>query len=186
MRTPNGLFFAPGIRFKDLDLEDAHVFADALAVRADHWFFEPATSITQSSPFAAGIIVVCFVDAAAEFTGTTFVQWLQESVPSTAERDPRHTKKSVAESFEEDVRHGLVHHARLNRGAEFSLELEQPIAVIGSVLVVNPRELLSAIRVKWQAFLDRVRSDEGVHQSTARRVARVFKADFQADSDWKH
>lgn len=132
MLTPEGLFFAPGVRFKDLKVNDPHALTDALAGRAEHWFFGPARNIVASSPFASGIVVVCFIDAAAEFAGTKMVQWLCEAVPSCAEKDPRRDKKTVADSFEEDVRNGLVHHARLSRGTEFSLDLDQPMAVVGS------------------------------------------------------
>ena len=145
MLTPDGLFFAPGVRFKNLDVNDASALANALAARAQTWFFEPARCIATSSPFASGIIVACFIDAAAEFTGMKMTDWLCEAVPSSAERDPRRGKRTIADSFEEDVRNGLVHHARLNRGAEFSLALEQPMAVVDSVLIVNPLGLLDAV-----------------------------------------
>jgi hypothetical protein len=184
MLTPKGIFFAPHIRFNELNLKDAQALADALCARAERWFFGPAEDIAASSPFASGIVAVCFMDAAAEFEGTTMTQWLREAVPSTAQVDPRRSKKSIADSFEEDVRHGLVHHARLSRGAEFSLDLDQAVALVGSVLVVNPRELLAAIRARWQHFIDRVRLDSHTHQSTADRIARIFRADFEADAAW--
>jgi len=87
MLTPKGLFFAPEVRFKDLMLDDPHAFADALAARAEYWFFRPARTIAASSPFAAGIVVACFIDAAVEFAGQDAVRWLHDAVPSSAERD---------------------------------------------------------------------------------------------------
>lgn len=129
MLTPNGLFFAPGIRFRELQLDDPNALASALAKRSECWFLEPAAEVANHSPFAAGIILVCFIDSAAEFSGLRFVQWLIEAVPSTGNQDRRRGGKMIADSFEEDVRHGLVHHTRLNRGAEFSLDL----ATLGSL-----------------------------------------------------
>lgn len=184
MLTPNGLFFAPGTRFKDLQIEDPGSFAGALAARADDWFFKPATTVATQSPFAAGIIVVCFIDAAAQLTNRDFVEWLAEAVPETANDDPRRTDRSIAESFKEDVRHGLVHHARLNRGAEFSLDLDKSIAVVDSVLIVNPQRLLDMVRGKWNECLDRMRVDPSVHRTIAAQVRRAFKADFDADATW--
>jgi hypothetical protein len=184
MLTPKGLFFAPNVRFKDLRVNDPNALADALAERAEHWFFRPARTIAGSSPFAAGIVVVCFVDAAAEFTGKDTVEWLHEAVPDSAGKDARRDQKTIAESFKEDVRNGLVHHARLNRGAEFSLDIEQPMAVVGSVLIVNPERLLTAVQAEWQRFIARIASEPAIHQSTAERVARVFRVDFDADAAW--
>ncbi len=49
MLTPDGLFFAPGIRFKDLNVNSAQALADALAARAQDWFFGPAWNVAASS-----------------------------------------------------------------------------------------------------------------------------------------
>jgi hypothetical protein len=184
MLTPDGLFFAPGIRFKALRVDDPSALADALAARTKRWFFEPATRVAPESPFAAGIIVSCFIDAAAEFEGMTLGEWLREAVPATADGDPRRRNKAVADSFEEDVRHGLVHHARLNRGAEFSLDLEVPLNVVGSVLVVNPMELLKSVEARWDKTLQAIVSSEEFHRRIADQVKRIFKADFLADAAW--
>lgn len=89
MLNPDGLFFAPNVRFKELSLSDPQALANALAERAKEWFFRPAEDIAASSPFASGIIVVCFMDSAAEFAGTNMTQWLCEAVPTSAQRDPR-------------------------------------------------------------------------------------------------
>jgi hypothetical protein len=185
MLTPDGLFFAPGIRFKALRVDDPAALADALSARAHCWFFAPARQVASASPFAAGIIVSCFIDAAAEFEGTTLAEWLREAVPGTGDRDPRRENKTKADSFEEDVRHGLVHHARLNRGAEFSLDLEGSLEVIGSVLVVNPLELLKSVSARWDKTLLAVVSNADFHRRIADQIRRVFKADFLADEAWR-
>ncbi|PYR17489.1 MAG: hypothetical protein DMF94_23515 [Acidobacteria bacterium] len=168
-----------------MDVDDARALADALAWRAQKWFFAPASQISASSPFASGIVVACFIEAAAEFEGTTLGDWLREAVPSSAESDPRRGDKAIADSFVEDVRHGLVHHARLNRGAEFSLDIEQPMTVLGSVLVVNPLELLRSVEVRWQMTLHNIRENLEFHHRTASQIRRVFKADFEADEVWE-
>ena len=185
MLTPDGLFFAPGIRFKALRVDDPQALADALAARAQCWFFAPASQVAPVSPFAAGIIVSCFIDAAAEFEGTTLAEWLREAVPATGDRDPRRGNKTIADSFEEDVRHGLVHHARLNRGAEFSLDLETPLEIIRAVLVVNPLELLKSVAARWDKTLRAVVSNSDFHRRIADQIQRVFKADFLADEAWR-
>jgi len=40
MRTPDGIFFAPGIRFRDLNLESAERLAEALQLRSGKWFLK--------------------------------------------------------------------------------------------------------------------------------------------------
>ncbi|MGE0445700.1 MAG: hypothetical protein AB7P99_10765 [Vicinamibacterales bacterium] len=185
MKSPDGLFFAPGIRFRDLDLDDSRALAHALAVRADSWFFTPAEAIADQSAFASGIILVCFIDAAANFMGVEFSEWLHSAIPETRSVDPRHTKRTIAESFYDDVRNGLVHHARLNRGAEFSLDLESAIALVDSVLVVNPRELLPAIQRQWAGFLRSLEIEPDLHAKVKNHVGRVFRVDFEADRHWQ-
>ncbi|MDT3779173.1 hypothetical protein PJI16_16530 [Nitrospira sp. MA-1] len=185
MRTPDGLFFAPGLRFKDLDIQDSNALANSLTARAEKWFFDPAKLIANSSPFASGVIVVCFIDSAAKFSGMKMPEWLCEAVTNCAKRDPRGNNRTIAVSFKEDVRNGLVHHSRLNRGAEFSLDLEKPLEVVGSVLIVNPLLLLDAVEVRWQRTLDGIRSNSETHQRVAKEVQRVFKVDFQADEAWE-
>ena len=100
-------------------------------------------------------------------------------------QNPRRGDKAIADSFVEDVRHGLVHDARLNRGAEFSLDIEQPMTVLGSVLVVNPLELLRSVEVRWQMTLHNIRENPEFHHRTASQIRRVFKADFEADEVWE-
>lgn len=114
MRTPDGIFFAPGIRFKELNLESSERLADALHLRSAKWFLQPAATLVESSAFASGVVLTCFVDAAAEFAGVGFVEWFKAAVPDSASRDPRRTEKTFADSVYEDVRNGLVHHARLS------------------------------------------------------------------------
>lgn len=184
MLTPKGLFFAPGIRFKALDVNNPDALAEALAERITRWFFAPARQIARSSPFASGIVVACVMDAAAQLEGVNLADWLRRAVPSSADVDSRRGNKTIADSFEEDVRHGLVHSARLSRGAEFSLDLEQPLAVIGSVLVVNPLELLGAVETRWQVTISDIRSNPQIHRRTADHIQRVFSADFMADATW--
>lgn len=184
MRTPDGLFFAPGLRFKDLNLDDATALADALRDRAQAWFFKPARHVGGSSPFAAGVVVVCFIDAAATLEGTEFAEWIHGALPNSANADPRRLNKTVAESFEEDVRHGLVHHARLNRGAEFSLDSESALEIIQSVLVINPLQLLDVVETRWEKTLARLCSEPDVHRSIRDEIRRVFRVDFEADAAW--
>lgn len=184
MRTPDGLFFAPGLRFKDLDLDDSTALADALDARARSWFLEPARRVAQMSPFASGVIICCFIDAAAEFEGIGIADWVRGVVAGTGRQDPRRTNKTIADSFEEDVRHGLVHHGRLNRGAEFSLDLETPMEIVDSVLVVNPLQLVEAVEAAWQVTLGRIRSNAEVHDRIRKQVRRVFRVDFEADQTW--
>src|SRR2546422_10355331 len=98
MRTPSGILFAPGIRFRDLDLDSAEQLADALGLRLNRWFLEPARILLDTSPFASGAIITCFVDAAAELEGVDFISWFKSAVPDSAQRDPRRTRKTIADS----------------------------------------------------------------------------------------
>jgi len=112
--------------------------ADALQSRAARWFIDPARRLAEDSPFASGLITVCLADAAAEFRGTGFVDWLHHAVPASAAPASRKGNKTVAEPCRDDVRNGLAHHARLNQGAEFSTQSDQPLGVAGGVLIVDP------------------------------------------------
>ena len=113
-----------------------------------------------------------------------YADWIRKAVPDSRRVDPRRTTKTIADSFKEDVRNGLVHHARLNRGAEFSLDLEQSMDVVDSVLVVNPLLLLDEVVVAWEATIARVRSEPDFHYCIGERVQRVFRVEFEADQAW--
>lgn len=185
MRKPAGIFFAPSFRFRDLNLKDGKALSYALNERTSEWFLEPARSVGKSSPFAAGIIVTSFIEAAARYEQVCPVVWLHQALPSSAARDPRRTGKSVAESFVEDVRNGLVHHNRLNRGAEFTLESDEALLVTERVLIVNPLSLLDAVQERWKKTLVEIESDPNVCERVAKEISRVFRADFEADERWE-
>lgn len=68
-------------------------------------------------------------------------------MPDSSRSDPRRPGKSIAESLKENVRNGFVHHARINRRAQFSMELERPVALIKEVLI-HLGELLGAALIK--------------------------------------
>ena len=184
MQKPDGLYFAPNVRFRDLYDADANELADALESRSMNWFLMPAKQIAQTAPFSSGIIVTCFIDAASEIEGINVIDWLKEAVPSSSELDPRRTKKSIADSFYEDVRHGLIHHSRLSRGAEFSLDLNSAIEVVNSVLVVNPSILIVDVIKRWEETLSMIRVDEKKHQKFLEEIRKVFRVDFEADETW--
>lgn len=185
MRTPDGLYFAPGIRFRDLDLGSPRATAAALDARVRGWYLDPGDTLVNSAPLAAGIIFTCFIDAMAELSGSNFVDWTAANVPGMSEPDPRRLDKRLAESFYEDVRNGLVHHNRLNRGAEFSTHFNGLVDVINDVLIVNPERLARSAREAWVAFIVNLEENPDLHRSVAQRMQRTFRVDFAADVEWR-
>lgn len=159
MRTPNGLYFAPSIRFKELNLDDPEALAIALDRRIENWYLDPAEKIVRYYPFASGTLLVCFVDYAAGLihgrppTKRDVADLLEEATREFRELDPRRSGKTLAISFVDFVRNGLVHNARLSCGAQFSVDCEATVEVVNGILIVNPNNLVKELRRVWKTLL---------------------------------
>src|SRR5262245_34518473 len=117
-RIADELYFAPGIRFADLDLSGNRL-PSQFQCRIAGFYLKPAIDLARSKhAFAAGVLVVCAMDALALLaTGSSSVTG---RIKSLCQRIPGLDSPEMADIFCESFRNGLVHQARIKNGSEFS------------------------------------------------------------------
>src|SRR5262245_48348878 len=135
-RIADELYFAPGIRFVDLDFRGGHL-PEQFSRRISGFYLEPSIALARArKDFASGVLAVCAIDALAlVMTGTSSVS---ARIVGFCRRIPALASDRCATTFCEHFRNGLVHEARVKKGSEFSTDIEQVAALYGGRLVINP------------------------------------------------
>lgn len=142
MKTEDGLYFAPDVLFKDVD-PDNPKFPEQLRKRIAGFYLEPAKlCCCTKHPFAAGVLLVCSIDALARYC-------FPEDSDAGGERFKKFARKQLRsfrtngldDRLYRDVRCGLVHEARLKKGVQFSFEKKKTVDITDNVLVINPQYL---------------------------------------------
>jgi hypothetical protein len=109
------------------------------------FYLQPAELCAdKNAAFAAGVLVLTCIDALARIqigggVGQRFRQFAARELSSFRSGDK-------ATRLYDDFRHGLVHEARIKRGAQFLLQFDETIVELDRVLLINPRRLVSEVR----------------------------------------
>jgi hypothetical protein len=178
MRIGDILYFAPGIRFEDIDLRSPDL-PRQYRERITGFYIDPAEQCADSGhAFAAGVLLVSAIDALARLrsrdgVGDRFKKFAREKLPSFAD-------ENLAQRFYEDFRNGLVHEARLKNGAQFTLEFEPTVAIANDIMLINPRLLAAEVRAALNAYVTLLASDEGELKKLAETLAQDHASDFAA------
>ncbi len=167
MRIGDFLYFAPGIKFSELDLTGTGIAAQYEA-RIRGFYLDPAYQLAQlQHVFASGVLLVSCIDALAKLrygkryrnkVGQRFKKWIKEELVSFKDTE-------FAHRFYDDFRNGLVHETRIKNGGEFSLEQKCTANVYYFSLRINPlnlyEEVVTALsRYKQQLISDQAFRDE--------------------------
>jgi hypothetical protein len=176
-RIADQLYFAPFVRFADLDWSGARLPLQ-FQRRIAGFYLEPAVNLAKARhDFASGILVVCAMDALASFmTGSNgnerIVGFARKHISELA-------GEPDAEMFCDHFRHGLVHEARVKDGSEFSTEINRIAVVQHNYLVVNP--LLLSIRVQkvLEEYVVALYRDPKAKAALARRLKRTFRVELE-------
>jgi hypothetical protein len=179
MRLADILYFAPGIRFADVDLHGAGL-ADQHRQRILGFYVEPAEHCAgHGQAFAAGVLLVSAIDALAR---------LRFNDPKVGERIKRFASQELASfdtpelatRFYEEFRNGLVHEARIKEGGQFSLEIGGTVEDHGGLLLINPARLAAEVRTAVDAYAALVAADAAVRRALADALLRDHAKDFAA------
>ncbi|MDB4890453.1 MAG: hypothetical protein JWL61_2308 [Gemmatimonadetes bacterium] len=169
MRFEDGLYFAPGVRFIDLDLSAADL-ADKWWSRIEGFYLSPArTAADAGAGFASGVLAVSALDAMARIVvGSSqvrvrFKRFANENLPSFVADE-------AAEALWDQFRNGLVHEGRIKDGAEFTLESPVTLAQIDDVWRINPARLIDELTNAAESLL----RDESVREAISMRIAEDF------------
>lgn len=177
MRIDDILYFAPEIRFRDVDLDGASL-PEQFRRRVIGFYLEPVEQCIQTGyAFAAGVLLVSCIDALARVrfgAGVIrrFGRFVDEQLRSFSGDD-------LAERFFDEFRNGLVHEARLKNGAQFSLQTGATLEQRDGILLVNPKFLAEEVRWALDAYVALIRRDDVARQSLADVLRHDFAKDFQ-------
>ena len=157
MRIGDYLYFAPGIKFVELDLTGAKI-AEQYETRIKGFYLDPAEQLIDNNHvFASGVLLVSCIDALAKLryggrVGERFRKFAKDEMVSFKD-------DHIAQLFYNDFRNGLVHETRIKNGGEFSLEQENTAAVYYFSLRVNPfylhQEVITALSRYKQELIDK-------------------------------
>ncbi len=138
------LYFAPGIRFDEVDFTGERL-PGQFRTRIEGFYLQPADlCAAKDAAFAAGVLALACIDAMARLqfrgrVGERFTKFAARELASFKLGD-RATRLYA------DFRNGLIHEARIKKGAQFSLQFDETIVELGDALVINPRCLVAEIR----------------------------------------
>ena len=177
MRLGDILYFAPGVRFRDVDTKGAGL-PDQYRARMIGLYVEPAEACAaRGQAFAAGVILVSCVDALAR------VRFTDPKVGDRVKRFAHTELKSfpsdaLAARFYQNFRNGLVHEARIKEGGQFSVEIGSTVEELGGLMLINPARLAAEVRASIDTYVDLLSRDAAARQALAETLARDHAKDF--------
>lgn len=173
MIIDNFLYFAPGIKFQDLDMAGDYL-PDQFSKRIEGFYLEPAFHEADiGNAFASGLILVACIDGLAYFeTGSTriksrFIKWCKKHLPSFAEEE-------TTKLFYEGYRDGLVHNTMVKKAGAFSLEIDKTIYRDGDAVVVNPFRIAQEVRSALRDYVEELKSKPGELKVFIERLKDLF------------
>jgi hypothetical protein len=175
MRIDDILYFAPEIPFNAVDFNSPQMPVQFQS-RIEGFYLAPARRCVDAGfAFAAGSLAVVCIDALARFqvggkVGPRFKAFVRRELRSFA-------SETKARQLYDEFRNGLIHEARIKRGAQFSLDADATITEIGGVLLVNPARLTEEVTEALGNYVDRLVRDS----AERRRLARLLVADHADD-----
>ena len=170
-RTRDELYFAPGVRFADLDF-DHGALPSQFGQRITGYYLEPALRLADEGyAFPAGLLVVCAMDALAKFmTGASSdcIRSLCRNIPDLATDERAHI-------FIESFRNGLVHQALVKDGCEFSYDINCVAVLNHGRLSVNPKFLARSVQVLLDDYVQQLNRTPADKAALARKIKSKFR-----------
>lgn len=178
MKINDRLYFAPGIRFSEVDI-DGPELPDHFRRRLDGFYIEPAEKCAQCGyAFAAGVLLVSCIDALAymRFGGPVrkrFEKFTREQLRSFSSGD-------LAKRLYDDFRNGLVHESRVKNGGQFSLDVGETVIQSDGILIVNPTCLAQETSVALRSYVHLLQMDNAERKKLAERLNKDISEEFRA------
>jgi hypothetical protein len=169
MKIDDVLYFAPGLPFSDVDFDGPRL-PSQFEARIIGFYLDPADScIEMKFAFAAGVLLTTCIDALSRSeTGSPdvkmrFTSFCRSHLPSLG-------GETIAERFYCEFRNGLVHEARIKKGAQFSFDFDETANQTDGVLIINPAGLTREVREALGAFTQRLKRDPAQLKQFAARL----------------
>ena len=178
MKVGDYVFFAPGIHFRDLDLDGSRL-PEQYGVRIEGYYLTPAQrAVEASDAFAAGLLAFAAIDAISRIYygpnrskrmgGSDFRSFAQQRLKSFSEA-------TNADILYEKYRNGLVHEARLKEGCQFEIGCSRTIDTSGPTPIIDPGRLVDEVRIS----LKQIVSEMEVSQQFRDQFARCLREEFK-------
>jgi len=167
MKIEDILYFAPGIKFSEVDLNGPKL-PDQFRIRVDEFYLVPAQKCVEAKhAFAAGVLLVSCIDALAYMrfggrAGKRFKRFTREQLLSFSSDD-------LANHFYDDFRNGLIHEGRLKKGGQFSLDIKRTVILSDGILIVNPTCLAQETSAALRSYLHLLQTDNAERKKLAER-----------------
>lgn len=175
MRIDDLLYFAPGIRFDEVDFSGRDL-PEQFRERLEGFYLRPASLCADAgAAFAAGVLVLACIDALARIqiggaVGERFIKFAAAELPSF------NLQERAARLYFE-YRNGLIHEARIKKGAQFTLQFDTTLTDLDGVLIINPRSLLHELREALLRFVAHLQSNSEATDS----LIAVLRSDHAED-----
>ncbi len=205
MRIENEIYFAPGIKFKDLNWNDPKYLIWAFHQRVDGFYLRQANLFIETwnerinvvrereelsgLAFGCGVICSTAIDflAGIEFfpsqdIGDRNKKWLNRWVSPFQDTDPQNPRQSISARFYYEFRNGLIHEGRIKHAGQFSFDSELfthngLYEIVDEAMVVNPGALLNSIASGLDNYLRESLDDELLLQKFRCTLIQVFSSD---------
>lgn len=176
-RIADQLYFAPNVRFADLDWTGVRL-PTQFYQRISGFYLKPAIALAQAKhAFASGVLVVCAIDALALLiTGSSAVR---SRITAFCMKIPDLATKRNADMFCEHFRNGLVHQARVKKGSEFDVDLRRVAISDRERLIVNPLFLAQSVTSLLDAYVDTLHRDPAMKRAFCKKLKRKFRYELQ-------
>ena len=175
-RIAEQLYFAPDVRFADLDWSGRRL-PTQFQQRIAGFYLNPAIQLAKNRhEFASGILVVCAIDALASFmTGSRgnprIIGFCRKYIPELA-------AEPDAKMFCNHFRNGLIHEARVTGGSEFTLEIDRIAVAHHGYLAVNPRLLSIQVKEVLKGCVFALHHDPTAKKAFANKLNRIFRIEL--------
>lgn len=181
MKIANELYFAPKIKFCEIDLS-GNELPSQIRFRFIGYYLEPAKQcIEKGHAFAAGLLLVACIDALAYFQTRSqrvrrrFCRFICEQLQGFNRDD------EMISRFYADFRDGLVHQARIKNAGEFSFE--NPSAICWredkQILSVNPKCLYKEVSNALDKYIQLLSSDPTKTHSLVNFIKSEFSKELE-------
>jgi len=172
-RIADELYFAPNIRFADLDLSGVYL-PSQFQCRIDGFYLKPAIDLARSNhAFAAGVLVVCAIDALALLT--TGSSSVTGRIKSFCKQIPELDSDEAAKIFCESFRNGLVHQSRIKNGSEFSVDIDRIAICNNDRLVIHPLLLAQAVSRLLAEYVSSLYKNRRAQRTFRNKLKREFQ-----------
>lgn len=178
MKVGDHVFFAPGIRFRDLDLDGTQL-PEQYGARIEGYYLTPAQRAAEAGDaFASGLLTLTAVDAMSRMyygpnrtkrrrVHSDFQSFAHQRLASFAEPE---TAKILYEKF----RNGLIHEARLKDGCQFELQRSRTFDNSGPAPIIDPARLVVEVRAALEVLVSEMKSSQQFRREFSNCLRREF------------